>query len=103
MSRYTTMPTSEYASHVLKGETPMAWIQTVANDRADGLLKKMYDAAVERVGKVFNIVRVMSLHPRAMRDSMAFYRTIMLGDSPLSRAQRELLATVTSRINACDY
>lgn len=81
----------------------MAWIETVANDQADGLLKKMFDATVQRAGKVFNIVRVMSVHPRAMRDSMAFYRTIMKGESPLSRAQREMLATITSRINACDY
>jgi alkylhydroperoxidase family enzyme len=45
----------------------------------------------------------MSLNPRALRDSIAFYATIMMGDSPLSRAQREMLAVVVSSENHCHY
>jgi len=81
----------------------MAWIKLVADADAEGLLKKFYDAAIKRAGKVFAIVRVMSPNPPALRDSMAFYRTIMFGDSPLSRAQRQLLATVVSNTNTCHY
>ena len=33
----------------------------------------------------------------------SFYLTIMTGDSPLSRAQHELLATVVSAENHCHY
>ena len=75
-------------------------------DRArgrDGLLAEEYDAAVERAGKVFNIVRSMSLNPRSLRQSMELYKAIMFGPSGLTRQERELLATVVSATNECYY
>jgi uncharacterized peroxidase-related enzyme len=81
----------------------MAWIQTISVDQADGLLKKLYESAIERTGRVFNIRRAMSLNPPTMRASMAFYQAVMIADSSLSRAQRELLATVVSVNNGCHY
>jgi len=38
-----------------------------------------------------------------MRDSIAFYITAMKGESPLARAQREMLAVVVSFENHCYY
>jgi alkylhydroperoxidase family enzyme len=38
-----------------------------------------------------------------MRDSMRLYGSIMFGPSPLSRAQREMIAVVTSTVNDCHY
>jgi alkylhydroperoxidase family enzyme len=38
-----------------------------------------------------------------MRDSMRIYQSIMYGPSPLTRAQREMMAVVTSQINDCHY
>jgi alkylhydroperoxidase family enzyme len=70
---------------------------------ADGLLKEEYDAAVERAGKVFNILKAMSLRPAVLRASMALYREIMFGESGLSRRERELLATVASAAQSCHY
>ena len=81
----------------------MAWIKEVDDDEADGLLKEQFDAAVARAGKVFNIVRVMSQNPPALRDSIGLYLTVMKGDSPLSRSQREMLATVVSATLRCHY
>ncbi len=81
----------------------MAWIKTIPDDKADGLLGKIYEAALARAGRIFNIVRAMSLNPPVLRSSMGIYQSIMLGKSPLSRAQRELLSTVVSRINGCHY
>jgi alkylhydroperoxidase family enzyme len=72
-------------------------------DDATGLLKEEYDAAVARAGKVYNIVRSMSLNPDVLRASMGMYRAIMFGPSPLSRQDRELLATVVSATNECHY
>jgi hypothetical protein len=45
----------------------------------------------------------MSVNPEALRDTVQFYLTIMMGESPLSRAQREMLATVTSAELECHY
>jgi alkylhydroperoxidase family enzyme len=81
----------------------MAHIQIVQDHEATGLLKKMYAAAIERAGRVFGIVRLMSPNPPVMRASMMLYREVMFGDSPLSRSQRERLATVVSRKNDCFY
>jgi uncharacterized peroxidase-related enzyme len=81
----------------------MPHIDLIEPDDATGLLKEEYDAAVARAGKVFNIVKAMSLRPEVLRASMEMYRAIMFGPSGLTRAERELLATVTSRRNDCHY
>ena len=81
----------------------MPYIRLVEIDEATGLLKEEYDAAMVRAGKVFNIVKSMSLRPGVLRTSMALYRAIMFGPSGLSRQERELLATVVSRENDCHY
>ncbi len=81
----------------------MAWIKTVPINEAIGSLKRQYDAAVKRAGRVFGIVKIMSLNPEVMRTSMGLYSSSVTGDSPLSRAHREMLATVVSRTNACHY
>jgi alkylhydroperoxidase family enzyme len=72
-------------------------------EEATGALRAEYDAAVARAGKVFNIVKAMSLRTSVLQSSMALYRTIMFGASGLSRQERELLATVVSRTNECFY
>ena len=54
-------------------------------------------------GKVFNIVRSMSLSPPTLRASKEHYKAIMFGPSDLSRQDRELLATVVSATNECYY
>ncbi len=81
----------------------MPWIEQIPVEQATGLLKKEYDKAIQRAGRVWRIVQVMSLNPRALRDSMRFYVTIMTGKSPLSRVQREILATVVSAELDCYY
>lgn len=82
----------------------MAWIRTVAPEEAEGLLKRLYDAAIERAGKVFNVIRVQSPRPHVLRASTRLYVEIMHSPrSALSRAEREMIATVVSRINGCHY
>ena len=79
------------------------WIQSVSPQAATGVVKQVYDAAVARAGKVFHIVRAMSLHPPAMHQSLELYKAIMLGSGALTRRQRELLAVVVSQTNRCHY
>ena len=81
----------------------MAHLRLVNEDEASGLLKEEYTAAVARAGKVFNIVKAMSLRPGVLRSSMQLYRDVMFGRSGLSRVERELLAVVVSRANDCHY
>jgi uncharacterized peroxidase-related enzyme len=79
------------------------FLRLVDVQEATGLLRREYDAALARAGKVFNIVKAMSLRPGVLQASMRLYREIMFGESGLSRAERELLAVVVSRANDCHY
>ncbi len=81
----------------------MAWIRTVSPEDAEGLLAKIYDAAKKRAGRVFGILRVMSLTPPTLEASMELYKRAMFGRSSLSRRQREMLAVVVSVTNECHY
>jgi len=81
----------------------MPWIHQVPVDEATGLLRKLFDDALKSAGRVWNIVHIMSVNPKVLRDSIAFYGSIMFKESPLTRAQRELLATVVSSELDCHY
>ena len=81
----------------------MSWIQRVPVEEATGLLKRQFDDAMERAGRIWNIVRVQSVNPLALDAGMRFYAAVMKGASPLSRMQREMLATVVSVELDCHY
>jgi alkylhydroperoxidase family enzyme len=81
----------------------MPWIKIFSLEEAAGFLKKEYEAALKRAGRIWHIVSIMSQNPRAMKTSMDFYGAIMFGKSPLSRSQREMLAVVVSAANHCIY
>ncbi len=81
----------------------MPWIKVFSLEEATGFLKKQYEAAIKRAGRVWNITSIMSQNPRAMKASMDFYGVLMFGSSPLNRGQREMLAVVVSVENHCLY
>jgi len=81
----------------------MPWIRTIAPDEAQGLTREVYDAAIQRAGRVFHIVRAMSLEPRVMQASLELYRRVMFAPHGLTRRRREMLAVVVSRANHCHY
>lgn len=81
----------------------MAWIRTIEPGEAEGPLRRSYEAAMRRAGRVFGIVRAMSLAPRVLDASMRFYREVMFAPEGLTRWRREMLAVVTSRANLCHY
>lgn len=81
----------------------MPYIRQVSNEEATGAVKRELDKAMQRAGRVWNIVRIMTPNAEALRTSMSMYSALMFGESPLSRAQREMLAVVVSRANHCKY
>jgi alkylhydroperoxidase family enzyme len=81
----------------------VAFLRLTEVGEATGIVAEEYEAAIERAGKVFNVVKSMSLSPAALRASMGLYRATMFGESELTRAQRELLAVVVSTANDCYY
>ena len=81
----------------------MAFIDIVEENRADGLLAGIYDAARKRAGLVYNILKIQSQNPAALQAMLDLYVATVRSDSPLTRAQREMLAVVVSRANNCHY
>ncbi|HIA24134.1 MAG TPA: hypothetical protein EYN76_07105, partial [Candidatus Marinimicrobia bacterium] len=81
----------------------LAYIDTIDIEESEGIVKQEYEKGIRRSGRVFNILKIMSRSPAALKEAMRMYLAIMYGQSELSRAQREMLATVVSRINHCYY
>ena len=82
----------------------MAWIRVVRPGEAEGLLRQLYNAAVKRAGKVYNIISIQSLRPKVLSSSTRTYLEIMHSpESGLTRAQREMIATTVSQVNDCHY
>jgi alkylhydroperoxidase family enzyme len=82
---------------------PMPWIEQISYEKATGLLKQEFDNAIRRAGRIWGIVSIMSLNPGVMKASMELYGAIMHRSSPLSRARREMLATVVAVELHCPY
>jgi alkylhydroperoxidase family enzyme len=81
----------------------MTWIRSVSEDEATGRLAESYRQARARAGRVYAIVRAMSLAPEVLDASIGLYLSIMFARGPLSRRQREMLAVVVSGTNGCHY
>lgn len=81
----------------------MAWIRTFEEHEARGLLTWVYRVARWTQGRIPNIVKLSSLNPRVLVALGPLYRTLMEGPSPLSCAQRKMVAIVASNANNCFY
>ena len=80
-----------------------AWVQTIAEDEAEGQLRAVYQELLGegRRSNVPDFLRLHSLVPRAIVPLAKLHRAIAYGPGELSRTQRELIATVVSVINGC--
>ncbi|MBD3232706.1 MAG: peroxidase-related enzyme [candidate division Zixibacteria bacterium] len=81
----------------------MSWIEEIDFEKADGMLKNIYDDAVGKRGKLSNILKVHSLNPKALKAHLELYLSIMFTDSSISREDCEMIATVVSIANKCEY
>lgn len=81
----------------------MAHIPYVPYEEAGAELKASYERLGGPTGQVDNIMRIHSLDPPSMLYHVQYYRHIMRGPSPLSRAQREMIAVAVSAANDCFY
>ena len=81
----------------------MSYIKLIPEDQAEGRLADIFAAARKRAGRVYNILKIQSQNADALQAMLDLYLSTVKGESPLSRAQREMLAVVTSRANDCHY
>ena len=81
----------------------MAWIRTIPESEATGVLKNIYEAHLKVRGWVSNIIKSFSIRPEILRHFQGLFATLMFGPSGLSRVQREMIAVVVSVTNRCHY
>lgn len=81
----------------------MANIRVISYEEATGRLKDIYEHLVEKRGKLAAVHTIQSLNPDSIIAHMELYMTVMFSHSPLSRAQREMVAVVVSATNGCAY
>jgi len=71
--------------------------------RLDADIQAVYQKCMEKLGLVPNVLRAYSFHPQKLRNFMTMYNELMLGDSKLSKLEREMVAVVVSSANRCYY
>lgn len=81
----------------------MSNIKVIQYEEATGRLKEIYEGLIEKRGKLAAVHTIQSLNPDSIIAHIELYMTIMFSQSPLSRAQREMIAVVVSAANDCEY
>ncbi len=81
----------------------MAYIETISEADATGDLARWYRRAGNPDGTVDNVMKVHSLNVETLRTHFEMYAAAMHRPSPLSGAEREMVAVAISRLNGCDY
>ncbi len=81
----------------------MAYIRTIPESQADGKLAELYGRFGNPDGTVDDVLKVHSLNPESLEAHCALYVQSMHRPSPVSRAEREIVGVVVSRINGCAY
>ncbi len=81
----------------------MSFIKTIHESEATGELAHWYKRVGNPDGTVDNVMKVHSLNPDTLRTHFEMYTAAMHRQSPLSRAEREMVAVTVSRLNGCNY
>ena len=81
----------------------MAWIRTIAEDKATDNLKTCYKKYGDPFEGVPNILKSLSLKPESLRRHYDLFKHLTTGKSGLSRMQREMIGVVVAKATNCDY
>jgi uncharacterized peroxidase-related enzyme len=65
--------------------------------------QKYFDICVEKLGMVPNVLRAHAFDIDKLNAFTALYNDLMLGESALSKLEREMIAVVVSSQNRCFY
>jgi len=65
--------------------------------------QKYFDICQEKLGMVPNVLRAYAFDIDKLNSFTAMYNDLMLGDSALTKLEREMIAVVVSSINRCWY
>lgn len=66
-------------------------------------LKKYFNICREKLGMLPNVLRSYAFRPKKLSNFVSTYNELMLGESGLSKLEREMIAVVVSSTNHCYY
>ncbi len=65
--------------------------------------QKYFDVCMDKLGMVPNVLRAYAFDIEKLNTFTAMYNDLMLGDSTLSKLEREMIAVAVSSVNKCYY
>ncbi|MEE9315190.1 MAG: peroxidase-related enzyme [Rhizobiaceae bacterium] len=65
--------------------------------------KAYFELCEEKLGMVPNVLKAYAFNEDKLRGFTEMYNELMLGDSGLTKLQREMIAVVVSSVNKCFY
>lgn len=65
--------------------------------------QKYFDICTDKLGMIPNVLQAYAFDIEKLNTFTALYNDLMLGDSSLSKLEREMIAVVVSAVNKCFY
>jgi len=62
-----------------------------------------FQKCLDKLGLVPNVLRAYAWNPRKLKNFIALYNELMLGESGLTKLEREMIAVAVSAANRCYY
>lgn len=66
-------------------------------------MRQYFDICEEKLGMIPNVLATYSFDQDKLRNFANFYNELMLGESGLSKLEREMIAVAVSSVNRCYY
>ena len=66
-------------------------------------MEKYFAKCQEKLGLVPNVLKAYAFDQKKLRNFVDFYNELMLGESGLSKLEREMIAVAVSSVNRCFY
>lgn len=81
----------------------MPWVHVIPAEDAEGDLKRAYDRVGVDHGSIGPPFDGLTANGPVLWQLMAFSQAVRFGPSPLTRLQREVVATYVSALNHCVF
>tara|TARA_B100000945_G_C20301618_1_gene558333 strand:- start:165 stop:764 length:600 start_codon:yes stop_codon:yes gene_type:complete len=72
-------------------------------ENLDEGMKKYFKVCKEKIGFIPNVLLSFAFRPEKLKNFVSTYNELMLGESGLSKLEREMIAVVVSSTNHCFY
>jgi uncharacterized peroxidase-related enzyme len=81
----------------------LTWLRVPPDEEIPDEVKELWEAPLERLGFVPNVLRFFALRPSHLLSWWAYYEDLLRGESELGKPEREMIAVVVSVTNRCHY